>query len=126
MKSQFFKVSIVMLLILGVFAGSTWAKSHKHKAKPSQPESISCKGKVEVTRDKTGNIETVKLKTGILIFGHTYNITLDGKGRELGEQMAGKQVNVKGLLLKKGNVEWLVVAKYSEVPSKSEKKTAKK
>lgn len=123
MKSQFFKMSVVTLLILGVFAGSALAKTHKHK--PSKPESMDCKGTVEVTKNKAGNIETVTLKTGGF-FKHTYNITLDAKGKELGEKMAGKQVSVKGMLSEKTGAKWLTVAEYSEVPSKSKKKTAAK
>jgi len=125
MKNQFFKMSVVTLLMLGVFAGSAWAKTHKHKNKPSQPETMECKGTVEVTKNKAGNIETVDVKTGGL-FKQTYNITLDEKGKELGEKMPGKQVDVKGMLSEKAGAKWLTVTEYSEVPSKPEKKTDKK
>jgi hypothetical protein len=56
----------------------------------------------------------------------SYSITLDEKGKELGQKMEGKKVNVKGMLSEKAGAKWLTVTEYSEVPSKSEKKTAKK
>lgn len=119
-------MSVAMLLILGVFAGSAWAsKTGKaHKYKPSEPKPIECKGTVEVTKDKDGNIEAVELRVGLL--RRIYHITLDEKGKELGEKMPGKEVNVKGMLSTKGGVDCLTVTEYSEVSSESEKNTAQK
>jgi hypothetical protein len=85
---------------------------------------VDCTGTIEVTRDKAGNIETVVLKPGGL-FKRAYNVTLDAKGKELGEKMAGKQVDAKGTVSEKEGAKWLTVTGYSEVPSKSEKKTDK-
>lgn len=124
MRSQFLKIAVAMLLILGLFAGNAWAKKTHKADKPSKPKLIECKGKVEVTKDKDGNIEAVELRVGSL--RHIYHITLDEKGKELGEKMPGKEVNVKGVLSKKADADCLTVTEYSEVPSESEKKTDKK
>jgi hypothetical protein len=119
MRSPFLKTTVAaMLLVLGLFAGNTWAKKTPKAAEPSKLTEKEYKGTVEVTEGRVGYIEAVKLKTGILLFKHTYNITLDRKGRGLGEQMAGKKVIVKGILLKKGDSDWLTVTEYSEVPPK--------
>lgn len=118
MRSTFSKTTVIaMLLVLGLFAGNTLAKKTPKAAEPSKPAEKEYKGKVEVTEGRVGFIEAVKLKTG-RFFKHTYNITLDRKGRGLGEQMAGKKVIVKGILLKKGDEDWLTVTEYSEVSSK--------
>jgi len=118
MRSPFLKTTAVaMLLVLGLFTGNTWAKKAPKAAEPSKLAEKEYKGTVEVTEGRVGYIEAVKLKTGIL-FKHTYNITLDRKGRGLGEQMAGKKVIVKGILLKKSDSDWLTVTEYSEAPSK--------
>lgn len=118
MRSPFSKTTAAaMLLVLGLFVGNTLAKKTHKAAEPSKPAEKEYKGRVKVTEGRVGYIEAVKLKTGILL-KHTYNITLDRKGRELGERMAGKKVIVKGILLQKGDTDWLTVTEYSEVPSK--------
>jgi hypothetical protein len=116
MRSPFLKTTVVaVLLVLGLFVGNTWANKINKAAEPSKLAEKEYKGTVEVTEGRVGYIIAVKLKTGIL-FKHTYNITLDRKGLELGERMAGKKVIVKGILLKKGDEDWLTVKEYSEMP----------
>jgi len=118
MRSRFFKTSVAMLLVLGLFAGNTLAKKTPKADEPSKLAEKEYNGTVEVTEGRVGFIEAVKLKTGKLLFKHTYNITLDRIGRGLGERMAGKKVIVKGILLKKGDEDWLTVTEYREVPPK--------
>lgn len=126
MKSQFLKTTVVAtLLVLGLFVGNTWAKKTHKANKPSNPVQKEYKGTVEVTKDKAGDIKTVELKSGV-IFKHTYHITLDEKGKELGEKMAGKEVEVEGVLSEKAGAKWLTITEYSAVPSKSEKGKHKK
>lgn len=126
MKSQFLKTTVVAtLLVLGLFVGNTWAKKTHKANEPSKPGQNEYKGTVEVTKDETGNIKTVELKSG-LIFKHTYQITLDEKGKELGEKMAGKKVRVKGIIEEKVGKKWLNVIEYKAVSSKPGKGKHKK
>jgi len=125
MKSQFLKTLVATLLVLGLFVGNTWAKKTGDANKPSKPEHKNYKGTVVVTKDKAGNIMAVTLKVGV-IFKHTYHITLDEKGKDLGQKMAGKKVNVKGVLSEKAGAKWLTITEYSAAHSKSKKETQKK
>jgi len=120
MKNQFLKMAVVTLLVLGVFAGNTWAKKTGKANVPSKPEYKEYKGTIEVTKDKAGNIKSVKLKSSGL-FKHTYHIILDEDGKELGEKMAGKKVSVKGKLEEKAGVKWLTIER-SEVSEKDSHK----
>ncbi|MGA2914902.1 MAG: hypothetical protein ABSE89_02655 [Sedimentisphaerales bacterium] len=122
MKSRFLKMSVAMLLIVGMFAGNSWAKKSGKSHKSSNK---SYEGKVEVIRDKAGNVKTVELKVSG-VFKDTYNIVLDEKGKELEDTMAGKQVHIKGTVVKKAGEKWLTVKEYKEVSHKKVKKSAKK
>jgi len=128
MKGQFLKMSAVAtLLVLGLLVGNTWAKKTGDPNKPSKPEYKNYKGIVEVAKDKAGKIMAVTLKVKVgKTPEHTYNVTLNEKGKELGEKMAGKKVIATGTLEKKAGAEWLTITKYSEVSSKSKKETPKK
>jgi hypothetical protein len=125
MRSQFLKTAVAAWLVLGVLAGNSWAKKTGDANAPSKPEHRSYKGTVEVTKDKAGDIKAVGLKVGHIL-KHTYHITLDEKGKELAEKMAGKKVNVKGSLSKKAGAGWLTITEYSAVLPKPKKATQKK
>lgn len=125
MKNQFLKTMVVTTLILGVFAGNSWAKKTTKAAASSKPAQKVYKGTVEVAKDKAGDIKAVTLKVGTLIKS-SYHITLDETGKELGTKMAGKKAVVTGTLEKKSGVKWLTVTKYSAVTSKPKKATNKK
>lgn len=127
MKSRFLRMSIVMLLAVGLLAGNTLAKNSSKSTKASSPETGSYKGTIEVTKDKAGNVEKVTLKTGGVL-KTTYNITLDDKGKELAEKMNGKRVHITGTLEKKSGGKWLVVKDYrmSHKATKAAKKSVKK
>jgi len=125
MKSQFLKTMVVMLLVLGVLVGNSWAKETGKAAAPSTPAQKEYKGTVEVTKDKAGDIKAVTLKVGAL-FKSTYHITLDEMGKELGTKMAGKKVIATGTVEKKEGAKWLTVTKYSAVTSRPKKETNKK
>jgi hypothetical protein len=124
MKSQFLKTTVVAtLLVLGLFVGNTWAKKTHKVNEPSKPQYKEYQGTVEVTKDKAGDITAVKLMVNDKL---SYSITLDAKGKELGQKMAGKKVNVKGMLSEKAGEKWLTITEYNAVPSKSEKGKHKK
>jgi hypothetical protein len=135
MKSQFLKITVASLLILSVLAGDCWAKKKGKANKPPKAPNTTLKiaelknykGKVEVTKDRAGNITEVKLKVG-KILKKKYNVALDGRGKELGERMAGQQVQVRGMVQKKAGAKWLLVKDYRSVVKEKGKapKPAKK
>jgi hypothetical protein len=125
MRRQFLKMAVAVLLVSGVLVGNTWAKKTSDANEPSKTKHKSYKGTVEVTKDKVGDINAVELKVGQII-KHTYHITLDEKGKELGQKMAGEKVKVKGTLSEKAGAEWLTITEYSAISSKPKKDTQKK
>jgi hypothetical protein len=124
MRSQFLKTAVAALLVSGVLVGTAYAKKTSDANESSKTKPKSYIGIVEVAKDKVGDINTVDLKVGQKI-KHTYHITLDEKGKELGQKMAGKKVNVKGMLSEKAGAEWLTVKEYSMVAPKPAKKATK-
>ena len=74
---------------------------------------VTVKGKVEATKDASGTVTAVKIKT----WGKTYNVTLDAKGMELAG-MEGKKVEATGMTMKKDKKHWLTVESYQEKTKK--------
>jgi hypothetical protein len=70
------------------------------------------RGKIVVVKDANGVITAVKLENKRR---GTFNIVLDEKGKELGEKMADKFVEITGKETTKDNEKWLTVEKYSEM-----------
>jgi hypothetical protein len=121
MKGQIVRMAVVTLLVFGVsVAGAATQKTTK-TTKSTKPQVKTYTGTVKVTKDKAGKLTAVKLNTGT--FSSTYNVVLDSKGRELGEKMAGKRVQVKGLVQKKSGKTVLAVRGFDRVVPKSKKKT---
>jgi hypothetical protein len=69
------------------------------------------RGKIVVVKDANGVITAVTLENRRR---GTFNIVLDEKGKELGEKMADKFVEITGKETTKDNEKWLTVEKYSE------------
>jgi hypothetical protein len=120
MRSKFLKTAVTVLLVSGVLAGAAYAKKTGDANESSKTKPKSYIGIVEVAKDKVGDINTVDLKVGQKI-KHTYHIALDEKGKELGQKMAGKRVDVKGMLSEKAGAEWLTITEYSAAPLKAKK-----
>jgi hypothetical protein len=125
MKGKFLKMAVAALLVLGVSITNAGVRKAGDANEPSKPKHKNYKGTVEVTKDKAGDITAVELKVGRII-KHTYHITLDEKGKELGQKMAGKKVIATGTVEKKAGAKWLTVTTYSSVTSKPKKETQKK
>jgi hypothetical protein len=70
------------------------------------------RGRIVVAKDVNGVITAVKLENRRR---GTFNIVLDEKGKELGEKMADKFVEITGKETTKDNEKWLTVEKYSEM-----------
>ena len=73
-------------------------------------------GTVSVTTDDDDNITAVRLTAGNIV----YNITLDGNGRRLGEQMESKKVEVTGTLREQDDAKWLTVTSFKEIKEEEE------
>lgn len=110
MNTKLFKIAVITMLAVGVIASDVWAKKTPLKEQMIQ-------GTVHVTKDKEGKITAVKLMNDKM----SYSITLDAKGKELGEKMANKKVDVTCIVKMKTNVEWLTVKSYNEVAAKPAK-----
>jgi hypothetical protein len=90
-------------------------------ADPNVPktEPVTVKGRVGVVKDSAGVITAVHLN--VMLKGK-FNITLDEKGKKLGEKMEGKMVEVTGIETTKDGEKWLTVEKYVEAPKPEAKK----
>jgi hypothetical protein len=76
---------------------------------PSMGKEETIKGKVEVTKDASGTITAVEIKT----WDMKYHVMLDAKGMELA-QMEGKHVSATGMVMKKEHEHWITVASFEE------------
>jgi len=123
------KCLVVTVLALLVFAASTLAGEPNQPKVPKEPakHKITVVGTVSVTKDKDGSITGVRLTT---IRNVGYNITLDAKGKELAEKLAGKSAVVIGVPETKDQVKWLTVEKFASTATppgpKSPKEPGKK
>jgi hypothetical protein len=118
MRGHTMRTAIAVLLMLAVSVAGAATQNPTKVSKPSKPVLQSYTGEVEVTKDKSGDVRTVKLTVG-KVRKYSFNVTLDKKGKELGEKMAGKQANLKASKEKKGDARWLTIQDYSEVPAKT-------
>jgi len=73
---------------------------------------VTVVGTVSITEDDDWNITAVKLtEEG----GTVYNITLDAKGKKLGNDMDKNKASVTGTLAEKDGAKWLTVTSYKAV-----------
>jgi hypothetical protein len=122
MKGQMMRMAVVTLLVFGLSVAGAATQKPAKTQKVTKPQVKTYTGTVKVTKDKAGRLTAVKLSTGLL--SPTYNVALDKQGRELAEKMAGKRVQVQGLVAKKSGKTVLTVREYSPVAPKSTKKAA--
>ena len=84
-----------------------------------EPKAVKVHGVVNVTMD-ANEITKVTLTTKDKV---VYEVKLDVKGMELGKTMADKEVEVEGLVSKKGVHEWIKVQSYKAVEKAPAAKT---
>ena len=109
--------AIVEFLFVGVSkAQEPNAPKHEPNAPRFDPNMF--RGRVVVVKDANGIITAVKLENRRR---GTFNIVLDEKGKELGEKMVDKFVEITGTETTKNNEKWLTVEKYAEVKKAKEK-----
>jgi len=113
-------IMLTLIAAMVMFLSVSFAKAADANAPKAAPkaETVTIKGKIMVTKDAEGKITAVKLqsrKKGM------YSITLNAMGKELGEKMGGKRVEVTGMEMTKDDEKWLTVEKYTEVIKPAEK-----
>jgi hypothetical protein len=77
----------------------------------AEGETVKLKGVVSVVRDANDVITSVLLVTD----EGTYNVELDEKGKELGENMEDEKAQVEGVVSEVDNQKWLKVLTFSPV-----------
>ena len=105
---------LIMLTFVAAMAGFLFV-GISSAAEPNAPKfdpNTMFRGRIVVTKDANGVITAVKLENRRR---GTFNIVLDEKGKELGEKMADKFVEITGKETTKDNEKWLTVEKYSEM-----------
>ena len=75
----------------------------------SESNAVTVQGFVSTYVDANDVIESVQLTT---IGDITYEVVLDERGTELGENMDGKEVEVKGIVTEKDEQKWIKVQSF--------------
>jgi hypothetical protein len=98
------RVGIVLLAMLttAILASTCFA---------AEGETVKLQGVVSVTRDANDVITAVQLAAD----AGAYNVELDAKGKELGENMEGEKVEVEGVVSEKDGQKWLQVLTFEVV-----------
>ncbi|MGA2172860.1 MAG: hypothetical protein ABSG82_07615 [Sedimentisphaerales bacterium] len=107
---------VVACVLLGFVSNAPAADANKPK-EAGKEKQTHVVGTVNEVKDQNGIVTEVTVKSP----KETYQITLDTKGKELGQTMDGKKVKVSGTLEVKNGVKWLTVEKYSEETSPKHK-----
>ena len=100
-----FKVALVVAA-LGLFAASAVLGADA----PAEPKTVTVVGVVSVIKDDAGVVTAVMVTAK----DAAYEVTLDAKGMELGK-LAGKEVEVTGVVAEKDGVKWITVESFKEV-----------
>lgn len=98
------RVGIVFLAMLtaALLASSCFA---------AEGETVKLQGLVDVVRDANDVITAVQLD----VDGDIYNVKLDAKGLELGEQMEDQEAEVEGVVSEENGQKWLKVMTFKAV-----------
>jgi len=74
-------------------------------------ETVKLQGFVSVLRDADDMITSVQLVTD----DEAYNVVLDAKGLELGEEMEDEEVEVEGVVSEEDDQKWLKVLTFKTI-----------
>jgi uncharacterized protein YggE len=77
---------------------------------PAEPKKVTVVGTVTVTKDDAGVVTSVTVTTK----DAAYSVTLDENGKKLAE-LAGKEVEVTGVVTEKDGVKSITVESFKEV-----------
>ena len=105
---------MVILAMASLAAGIVRAEEEENKE-------ATVKGTVVAKYDDGLNVVGVTLKED---GGKVYNVTLDAKGKAMGEQMDGEKVEAKGKISKQGEAQWITVSGYQAVKKDADAGTA--
>jgi len=98
------------IVFLAMLTTALWASTSLAVEEPKQ-EIVKLEGFVSVLRDVNDVIISVRLVTDEDI----YDVVLDAKGLELGEEMEGEDVEVEGVVSKEDDQEWLKVLTFKAI-----------
>jgi hypothetical protein len=105
-------LTLVAAMVEFLFVDTSRAAEPNAPKFPKFDPNTMFRGRIVVAKDANGVITSVKLENRRR---GTFNIVLDEKGKELGEKMADKFVEITGKETTKDNEKWLTVEKYSEI-----------
>ena len=80
-------------------------------AEEPEPKTVTLEGFVSVLRDANDVITSVQLITD----EEAYEVVLDAKGLELGEEMEDEVVEVEGIVSEEDEQKWLKVLTYEAI-----------
>ncbi|MGA1980507.1 MAG: hypothetical protein ABSG99_08125 [Sedimentisphaerales bacterium] len=101
-KKQKIGIAFLAMLTTALLASTCFA---------TEGETVKLQGIVSVLRDANDVIISVQLAADKDI----YDVVLDAKGLDLGENMEGQKVEVEGVVSKKDDQKWLKVLTFKEV-----------
>lgn len=104
-KKQEMCIVFLAMLTMALLASAGFA------AEGSEPKTVKVEGFVSVLRDANDVIISVQLVTD----EETYDVALDAKGLELGEEMEGEDVEVEGVVSEEDDYMWLKVLTFRAV-----------
>jgi hypothetical protein len=113
-KNMLVKKGLVNLAILLIAGTALSAVCFAAEQTPGMepPKTTKVQGVVSVTKDANDIITKVTLVTADKV---VYHVALNAKGLELGKEMADKEVEVDGIVSKRGDQEWIRVQSYKAV-----------
>ena len=110
----------VIALCLTAFFADALAGERGERKKPKQPRKPTVVG-VVATEKKDDEIKSVTLTAKRKGKEAVYNVTLDEKGKRLGEEMDGKKVVARGTISEKDGKKWITVERYREAKPRKKK-----
>lgn len=100
-----------MCLVLSAMLTAALLASISLAAEGSEPKPVTLEGFVSVWRDANDVIISVQLDTD----EEVYEVVLDKKGIELGEELEDEEVEVKGIVSEEDEQKWLKVLTYKAI-----------
>jgi hypothetical protein len=110
MSNGIFRVLLVAVALSAFAASAVFGEEPNAPAEP-KPPTVIVVGTVSVVKDANDVIIAVMLTTES---EEVYDVVLDKVGLELGK-MDGKNVEVQGVVTRKGDESWIKVLSYKEV-----------
>ena len=107
-------------LCLVALSANVGAGERGGRKKPRAPRKPTVVG-IIATEKADDEIKSVTLTTKRKDEEIVYNVTLDEKGKQLGEEMVGKKVAARGTISEKDGKKWITVEQYREAKPRKKK-----